>query len=70
MRSENATLAKDNHIIATQNTSILTKLNQYSNTIVFTSLVLVLAIFLLVVLYRRNAETQASNNSLLYNSRK
>nr|WP_067055783.1 tetratricopeptide repeat-containing sensor histidine kinase [Mucilaginibacter sp. L294] len=65
MRSENAVLAKDNHIITTKNTSILTKLNQYSNTIVFTSLVLVLAIFLLIVLYRRNAEKQASNKQLV-----
>jgi signal transduction histidine kinase len=65
MRSENATLAKDNHIIAIKNTSILTRLNQYSNTIVFTSLVLVLAIFLLVVLYRRNAEKQVSNKQLV-----
>lgn len=65
MRSENASLAKDNHIITTKNTSILTKLNQYANTIVFTSLVLVLAIFLLIVLYRRNAEKQASNKQLV-----
>lgn len=65
MRSENATLAKDNHIIASKNSSILTKLNQYSNTIVFTSIVLVLAIFLLIVLYRRNAEKLASNKQLV-----
>jgi signal transduction histidine kinase len=65
MRSENATLAEDNHIITTKNTSILTKLNQYSNTIVFTLLVLVLAIVLLIVLYRRNAEKQASNKQLV-----
>jgi signal transduction histidine kinase len=65
MRTENATLAKDNHLIATKNTSILTKLNHYSITIVFTSIVLVMAIFLLIVLYRRNAEKQASNKQLV-----
>lgn len=65
MRSENASLAKDNQLIVKKNTNIAAKLHNYSNTIVTTSVVLVFAILLLLILYRRNLEKQATNKLLL-----
>lgn len=65
MRQENALLAQSNQVIATKNTKIASKLNHYSNTIVITSVVLVFAILLLLILYHRNLEKQSTNKLLL-----
>ncbi|MBW4889440.1 tetratricopeptide repeat-containing sensor histidine kinase [Mucilaginibacter sp. HMF5004] len=64
IRSENATLSKDNKIIASKNTDYLTRLNQYSNAIIITLIILGTVTLLLVVFYRRNAQKQATNKLL------
>jgi signal transduction histidine kinase len=64
IRSENATLSKNNQIIASKNTDYVTRLNQYNNVIVVILSILGTTTILLIVLYRRNREKQITNNLL------
>jgi len=64
IRTENATLTKNNQLIATKNTNYLTRLNEYSNAIVIIAVILVSAILLLLIVYRRNLEKQSTNKLL------
>jgi signal transduction histidine kinase len=65
VRTENASLEKNNKIITKKNTNIATKLNHYGNAIMIGMVVLVFVILLLFILYRRNIEKQATNKLLL-----
>lgn len=64
-RSENAALTKDNLLIAGQNSDYLAQLDQYTNIIVVIAVILISVCFLLVILYQRNREKQATNKLLL-----
>jgi signal transduction histidine kinase/Tfp pilus assembly protein PilF len=65
IRSENENLTINNQLISSKNTSYLARLNKYSNVIVATSIILGSVTLLLVILYRRNLEKQATNKLLL-----
>jgi signal transduction histidine kinase len=65
VRSENAELIKDNRIKSSENTNYLVKIDQYTNIIVLTSCILAFVILVLLILYRRNLEKQATNKQLL-----
>lgn len=64
IRTENASLAKDNQTISTKNTDYLARLNDYNVVIIAISLILVLVVIILFFLYRRNREKQATNKIL------
>jgi len=65
IRTENATLAKNNQIITTKNTNYLAQLNKYTNAIVVIVVILISVVLLLLILYRRNLEKQTTNKLLL-----
>jgi signal transduction histidine kinase len=65
VRTENASLSKDNQNISLKNSDYKERIGHYSNVIVITSVVLVSVILLLLMLYRRNLEKQATNKLLL-----
>ncbi len=70
IRTENASLAKDNAVISTKNTNYVTRLNQYTIVIVSISVILGLVTLLLLLLYRRNLEKQANNKLLTATKRR
>ncbi len=65
MRNENASLSKNNQDITSKNTDYKERITHYSNVIVITSIVLGFVILLLLMLYHRNLEKQATNKLLL-----
>lgn len=65
MRNENADLSKNNQDISSKNTDYKERITHYSNVIVITSIVLGFVILLLLMLYHRNLEKQATNKILL-----
>jgi signal transduction histidine kinase len=65
IRTENATLAKDNQVISTKNTNYASRLNTYIIVIVAISLILGSVILLLFFIYRRNLERKATNKLLM-----
>lgn len=64
MRSENATLAKDNDSISSQNNDYMHQVNRYGMTILVIAVVLLTVIILSVILYRNNIEKRAVNLQL------
>jgi len=64
IRSENASLSKDNQLITSRNTDYLQQINHYSDTIIIIGVVLGSVTVLLLILYRRNLEKQATNKLL------
>ena len=65
VRDENLDLAKNNQLIASQNTSYLARINRYSNLIGTITVILVSVFLLLLVQYRRNLEKQSANKLLV-----
>jgi signal transduction histidine kinase/uncharacterized protein HemY len=65
LRSENATLSKNNQSIASTNTNYRTRINQYGNTIIAILVLLATVTILLVVLFRRNVEKHVTNKLLV-----
>jgi len=65
VRSENASLAKNNELITSKNTSYRQRISQYSDTIIIIAVVLGSVTVLLLILYRGNIEKRATNAQLL-----
>lgn len=65
VRDENLDLAKNNQLMASQNTSYITRIKRYSNLIGVITVMLVLVFLLLLVQYRRNREKQSANKLLV-----
>lgn len=64
-RSENAALADNNRVIASENIGYLTKLRQYTNILVIIAAILASVMLIVIILYRRNKEKQLVNQQLL-----
>jgi len=63
-RSENAALADNNRVIASENTGYLTKLQRYNNVLVIITATLASVVIIVIILYRRNKEKQLVNLQL------
>jgi len=64
-RNENAALADNNRVIASENTGYLTKLQRYNNILVIIVATLASVVVIVIILYRRNKEKQLANQQLL-----
>lgn len=64
IRSENAELTKDNHLITRQNTDYLARLNNYGSVLIIVVVILASVVLLLFIQYKRNLEKQAANKLL------